>query len=453
VALMVALALRAGVPLLAWLCGTAPGFFSEPDTRAYVLTSEGLLESGQFARAGEPEIFRTPGYPLFLTPGVAIGQVACYAIALQIVLSLGTVVLVQRLAWLVFQRRDVATAAAWLAACEPISVLYASKLLTETLFTFLFVFGVYRAAKYARTDRLRDLLVAGLLFAMATYMRPAGYYFAPLLAVLLVARLVWCGERRGTRALHVLAFALLVVGAILPWQVRNYRLTGYAGFSSWPANALTYFSTIVRERLPGESLITAMQRATFLDDVEYRDAHPEQQDWSPAERMHWQEERAWPILRAAPGTTAVVYAQGIAATTLDNGMTIVQGLLGDWIPNDDNTETKAGLSQMARVTRAMTVRPQFVLVYAVLSAIALSYIALAGLGMVGGRSVGHLALFLVVVAIAYLLLVSGGPFGSHRMRVPIMPLVSVFAGAGWCRVREILQSWWGHGRRQSPRPG
>lgn len=143
----------------------------------------------------------------------------------------------------------------------------------------------------------------------------------------------------------------------------------------------------------------------------------------------------------------------MAGTAFDNGFAIVQGLLGDWIPTDDDRAAKAGLDRLGRVARAMTNRPQFVVVYAVLSTIVLSYIALAVLGMVRGRPVGHGALLVVAAAIAYVLLLNGGPFGSHRMRVPIMPLVSVVAGAGWCRVREILHSWWGRGRRQSPRPG
>lgn len=445
-ALLAALTLRLAIPLLAYACDTSRTFFHEPDTRAYLLTSESLLETGRFERAGEPEVFRTPGYPLFLLPGVALGRATLYAVVAQIALGLCTVVLVQRLAWLLFARRDIASAAAWLAACEPISILYASKLLTETLFTLLFACGVYGAAAYLRYDRLRALLVAAVMLAAATYVRPVAYYCAPLLMFLLAARTLWSGERRRVRAAHVVAFALLTVAAIAPWQVRNYVRAGYSGFTSWPVNAITYYATIVRESQPRDSLTVAMSRARFLDDVEYRDAHAEQAAWSPSERFAWQEDAARPVFRAAPGTTARIYIQGVASTVLDNGMSVFQGLVGPWIPVDDDQAAKAELSTLGRVWRAVQVRPAFVALYAVLQTVVLGYIGLATLGVASRRAVSRAAIFVVLAAIAYLLFVSGGPFGSHRMRVPIMPLVSTLGGAGLCLVLEVL-----HRRRNAHR--
>lgn len=437
--LAVALALRLAVPLIAWACGTAPLFFYEPDTKAYLLTSQSLLETGRFERAGEPEVFRTPGYPLFLMSGIALDRVTHYAIAMQMATSLGTVVLAHRLTWLLFERRDVATVAAWLVACEPISVLYTAKLLTETLFTFLFVFSIERVVAYVRWSRGRDLFFAGLLLAAATYTRPVGYYFAPVLIALLLSRLARFSEQRARRIVHLAAFAILIVATIVPWQIRNYRQTEYAGFSSWPIDALTYYSKIVQKRLPGESLTQAMHGVRFLDDVEFAEERYEESYWPLAQRFAWQKQKALVVLRGDPATTAIVYGQGVAATAIDNGMSVAQGLLGDWIPADDDWLAKAKLTTLGRVGRAIKLRPAFVLLYVLLQAIVVGYIVLTALGMAGGRQVSQLGLAIVCVAIFYLLLVSGGPFGSHRMRVPMMPLMSVFAAAGLCRLKEVVE--------------
>jgi len=438
-ALVVALALRLAVPILSYACGTAPDFYYEPDTKAYLLTSQSLLETGRFARADAPEVFRTPGYPIFLMLGVALERVTLSAIALQIALSLGTVILAHRLAWLLFARRDVATAAAWLAACEPVSILYTAKLLTETLFTFLFVFSIERAVAYVRYSRLRDLLFAGLLLAAATYTRPVGYYWAPVLVALLLSRLAWCRRQRARQLAHLAAFATLLLATILPWQVRNDRQTGYAGFSSWPVDALTYYSQIVERRRPGESLTEALNHARFLDDVEFAEQHDKQSSWPLAQRFARQRHEALVVLRGNPGTTAIIYGQGVAATAVDNGMSVAQGLLGEWIPADDDSLAKAKLTTLGRLGRAIQLRPAFVLLYVLLQAILVSYIGLTALGTGGGRPVSRLALAIVCVAILYLLLVSGGPFGSHRMRVPMMPLMSVVAAAGLCRLKEFVE--------------
>ncbi|MBX3412155.1 MAG: glycosyltransferase family 39 protein [Pirellulales bacterium] len=439
IALAVAIALRLAVPLIAWVCGTAPTFFHEPDTKAYLLISQSLLESGRFERAGEPEVFRTPGYPVLLLTAVALDRVEIVTIALQIALSIGTVLLAYRLAWALYQRRDIASAAAWFAACEPSAILYASKLLTETLFTFLFLAGLYLVVCYLQGGRARTLLAAGVCFAAATYTRPVGYYFALFVALLLLARLFLERELFSRRSLPAFAYLLLVVALIVPWQVRNHQQTGYAGFSSWPVNALTYYSSIVRQREPGDSLIAAMSRARFLDDVEFREAHPEQAPWTPAQRFAAQEEAAWPAFRAAPGSTFRVYLQGVAATMTDNGMTIVQGLAGPLLPHDDDAAAKAPLGHLGRVGRALVRRPAFVLIYAMLQAILLGYIGFAVWGLVANRNHGRWEALLLLAAALYLLLVSGGPFGSHRMRVPIMPLISTFAAAGLCHVKAIVE--------------
>ncbi len=42
----------------------------------------------------------------------------------------------------------------------------------------------------------------------------------------------------------------------------------------------------------------------------------------------------------------------------------------------------------------------------------------------------------ILCILAYYLVVSGGPVGYHRFRLPIMPMISVFSGYGLCLVYE-----------------
>ncbi len=86
------------------------------DTHTYLQPACSLLASRDFVRQGVPELVRTPGYPLLLTLGVALGHVELVTVLLQIALSLATVWLVHRLALLVGASRR---AAPWPRCCWP----------------------------------------------------------------------------------------------------------------------------------------------------------------------------------------------------------------------------------------------------------------------------------------------------------------------------------------------
>src|ERR1700676_4633761 len=72
-----------------------------PDTASYVAPARSLLHGafvsdGSFGIQGTPEIFRTPGYPLFLVPAVALGHLGLIALAENLLLAVAS-------AWLIWQ--------------------------------------------------------------------------------------------------------------------------------------------------------------------------------------------------------------------------------------------------------------------------------------------------------------------------------------------------------------
>ncbi len=67
-----------------------------------------------------------------------------------------------RTADLVFEAEGVALLAAALYAVEPLSILYTSILVTETLFAAVVMVSVYYLMKYLRQRSLWDLLYSGV---------------------------------------------------------------------------------------------------------------------------------------------------------------------------------------------------------------------------------------------------------------------------------------------------
>lgn len=66
------LALGVKVALLLVLVQAHPEALVSHDTPSYVEPARSLLESFSFSADGRPEILRTPGYPLFLVPFLAL---------------------------------------------------------------------------------------------------------------------------------------------------------------------------------------------------------------------------------------------------------------------------------------------------------------------------------------------------------------------------------------------
>ena len=96
--------------------GTIPsGTFSN------VTSSGGTFSNTNSSSVAVPEIYRTPGYPLFLTAGLRAGHVELVTVALQAVLSLASILLVYHLAWKLTASSTAALLASLLVAMEPLS--------------------------------------------------------------------------------------------------------------------------------------------------------------------------------------------------------------------------------------------------------------------------------------------------------------------------------------------
>lgn len=109
-----------------------------------------------------------------------------------------------------------ALAGALAAALLPGPVMFASVPMTETLWSALLALGLYALARRDEGPTTRDLALAGVALAAATYVRPQ----ALALAVLLPAMTPGTWRARATRALAVTGLALALVA---PWTLRNCR--------------------------------------------------------------------------------------------------------------------------------------------------------------------------------------------------------------------------------------
>jgi hypothetical protein len=172
---------------------------------------------------------RMPGYPALLSTLFWFSDDPPRAWARWQNAALGTLVvaLVYWLSRIVFPaERRAAWWAAVAATFYPGAVATSTFILSEGPFCPLLVLQIAAWAKAARAERNRDVaswaLVMGAAAAAAVYMRPSWLPFTPfaLLVLTSVSSSRWRHLRIGAVG------CLVIVAALAPWWIRNYRLAG-----------------------------------------------------------------------------------------------------------------------------------------------------------------------------------------------------------------------------------
>lgn len=432
--LLLALALRLLLSLLSLLAtGGDLSVFTAPDTASYLVPAGQLLH-GRFSQGEQPEIFRTPGYPVMLVPGLLLGHPYMTAVLLQVGLSCLTVYLVYHIALLIWSDHGVALLGALLYAIEPLSIFYSSVLLTETLFAALLSAFLYCLIEHLKTRRIVTLVASAVLLGASAYVRPVSYHLPALVTVLLLVRLILAapGALRRTLFVHACLFFLVSGGVIGLWQLRNKREAGYSGFAAvGDYNLYCYNASAVIARERGIS----WQRARREMGCEGSDAglHADGKDHATQFQSMGQEARK--IIRKHLLTYCVIHIRGILRVLLDPGAVeylkrfklypATGGNLLDMLNSQGLLPTVVYLARGKPAVFFSSVGLGFGLG---------AYFLLLLFGFFSGMPVRNVPLALIACVNGWLLLVSGGPAALGRFRVPLMPAVSIMAGLGLYQV-------------------
>jgi hypothetical protein len=261
--------LAVAIRLLLFMLGPANNFKQayEPDSRRYVELAQSLKEFGTFARGPEdsgvvhiplfqlrkqrgeieplnkqqmyPEVFRTPGYPLFLSIFEWMGLSTPAVIPAQCFLSGLNVLLVFILARHLLKHNLAATAAALIVALHPADILASESILAETLFTTMLMGGICLCV--VGYKNLAWAMLGGLLIGAATIVRPISILLGLAIAI-------WLCVCVRNKAAFAAALCALVGSLVLPagWIYRNHQLgLGYQ-ISTVPSfNGMFYTATYI----------------------------------------------------------------------------------------------------------------------------------------------------------------------------------------------------------------
>jgi 4-amino-4-deoxy-L-arabinose transferase-like glycosyltransferase len=437
--LSLAFFLRVLFPVVGYLRSNDIGIFYEPDTLSYVVPAQQLATHLKFDSNAGPEIRRTPGYPLLLTAGLLLGRLELVTILIQIFLGCLTVYMVYRTAQLVFDSEKAAILAAMLYAIEPLSIFYVSQLLTEILFTALVAVWFYFLVKYLKQPSRRDLLISGLALSASIYVRPVGYF---LPAVIAAGLLLWAllNEQLDRQRLttHIALFLAVSMGTTFLWQVRNRVEAGYPGFSSISSvNLYYYLSAAVLAAELHVKLYQVQDQLGYKDDRIYFARHPEQRNWSPALRYSYMTREGERILLEHPLTYARIHLHGIVMVVFSSGVNPILTFLGVNRSTGAGNPTDWGFGAELAFMKA---NPMVFWSNALLEPLELLYLVSASMVLFSRQLWRRPSILAAVLTIAYYVVISGGPAGDSRFRVPIMPIICVLSAYGFSLWSKLVQS-------------
>jgi hypothetical protein len=416
---------------------TGTRVLTQGDTQSYLEPGRNLLFHGLYTSGGLPEIDRTPGYPLFvMLSGMALNNVLLAA-SIQIFISLASLLLIHRIASRNFPGTQAGVIAAWLYAIEPLSALYALRLMPETLFILFLLIVIDRLLAFQTTAKLSNLYLAGITLAIATYIRPISYYLVFPLAIALTIT----SARPAFRAKGLMWKApILLLATVLPllaiWQIRNSIETGYSGFSSIvEKNLYFYQSAELTAELQHISLGEEQKRLGYLDEKSYLALHPEQANWTQAQRFQYMRTQSMQILSAHRLLYLKTHFIGVGVVAFSPAATELLQLLNIY-PVDDSMPHRIVNEGIAKsILRVVLHHPAIMALMGILVGMLIALYALAFCGVFLARG-SALAISTIAGIALYFLLISGGAQAVGRYRLPILPELCILAAGGIASIQK-----------------
>jgi len=421
--LALALLVRLALPAAALWVARDPRVFQYPDSARYLSLAGSLAEDGAFRFQGEPEIYRPPGYPLFLSIGVLAGHPFVVAILLQSGLGTLTVYLTFRVALLMGWSRRSALLSALACAVEPVLLLYGGLLLSETLFVALLMLAIFWLLTFIARPSPGRLVVSAALVSSLAYVRTIAY-FLPAWITLVLAVLAVTKRAPRLRPWHALAFLAASGVFVGAWQVRNGLAAGYFGFSTQLDRAL-YLGVGASVAAAREQIPLGDARRQLEDALGGPDQGLGPTDGETYSRMRRQGLEA---LGRQPLTYAWIHFQRVLVTALLPGTTGYWRFFGMPQSGVFVALRNGGVAAAWHRVRTMNAVGFWVVLWILMTALTLPYVVLPALALVRRPWPGGSHLGVVLAVGLYYLALAGAAPSDIRLRAPVMPVLSLLAG-------------------------
>lgn len=395
-----------------------PALFFGGDSKNYCELANNLLTRGTFIidEINDPGIFRTPGYPALVAFFYSMFGMAnnISVVVFQVVLSSVSCVVLYTVLGKLFPRW-IALTGAFLYVCDVPSIYYANKILTETLFTLIFICFTLMFSLFFEKKRIIYLILSAVLLGITVLVRPVTYYLIFLLIFLFVYYFR-TNLKKGIRQFAV--FALIYLCVVMPWVLRNYIVSGYYGISAVKElNLCNFKGAWIEMRLNKDNDIYKFQE--LLARKTDRELRKRGMQDTAVNRARMRGLIGKEILTSSPGLLMSYQIIHTLDVLFSTGMDLVGEVLTGM-----NTE------QLKEKGWFMFADSQY-------SAYLGVFYLFVTVGLFASLKKDRIYKFLPwLVIIVYMLAIHGEFDGRSRFRVPLMPLLILFFCMGLAKTYE-----------------
>ena len=430
--LLLAFLIRFIVIFLGFIINKDYSIFFSPDSHKYMEIAKNLLYSGHFYYNGVPELSRTPGYPFFLFLCMLLSKNLLLIIIIQIIISSISVYYIYKIAQILFHDDKISLIASGLYAIEPLSIIFTGKILTETLFSFVFIIFVLNFLLYLDKKHIKYLIFSSILLAISTYIRPISYYLVIVIFLFLIIRLLILKSDIKRLFLESIIFLFIFILLLGIWQIRNYKVAKYKEFTAIPAINLYFFY--------GAAILAKKDHITFKEERTklgysnleyYYKNHPEQKNWNQEKIYEYIRNEGKKIILKNPSIFLKIYLKGLIIILLDPGNHYYLKFYKIY-----NRPSKGFLDKITTQgifkTIAYIIKNKPVILFTILlfEMILITYWAFFLIGFIkASKKIKSLDIFLLIIA-SYFIIVAAGPNATARFRHTIMIIISIYGANG-----------------------
>ncbi len=204
-------------------------FLIEGDADGYWQLAEKIVAGEEYSLYTPPrQVMRMPAFPAILAVSISIfgDSQAAARLLLAVLSSLA----VFPAFWIAAKKHssEAGIVAGFIVALMPVYVGFSILILSEMLFATCILFNIWAFSRWIDETRPRQAFywaaAAGLLASLAVYIRPSWLLFPPGLILMLILFSRSFGRKRILQSFVLLICLLL---PLIPWGIRNQRLTGH----------------------------------------------------------------------------------------------------------------------------------------------------------------------------------------------------------------------------------
>lgn len=434
----------------------AERILSDPDSIGYFHLAENLRQHGVFSRCEQPPFIPdnviTPVYPFFLAALLSLsrGSLWIIAVAQGLINSLAAVI-VYKIGERLFNRR-AGFIAGICYSLDPSALVHTFSLLTESLFTFLFLLANFFLINALTRRSGKNLIFSAMLLGLAALCRPVGLYYSAVVSIILFCA---ASPPLWSRIKNVTFYILIFTLTISPWLIRNKLTFGIANMTSIQGNNLLlmnvahlkaaqervdYATAERRLEAEADSLLAAQGLPVEKLKLTHHGTPYGYQINDPRQARVYQELAIKKIL-ASPLLYARVHLTGMLPSLFDASVRDIYHFRGQERPllGLRSLFVTGGINPVLEKLQQPINRGYLVLYLLNLGWLVTHYVLALFAFYTLIKEKKFAPLTLLVLPILYLLFVTA-PQGSERFRFPAMPYLYLLSAFALARLHMLLSS-------------